>query len=121
MASRRRGTFVAEVDGTLIGMGNIDLRVEQPVIWKLYVVPRHQGTGAGHALLVRLLAEAPPGSDVLLEYTDGNVRAANFYRRHGFVALRRDPPEERGWPAQVWMVRRPEGSCRAAVPDDGMT
>ncbi|HLR96191.1 MAG TPA: GNAT family N-acetyltransferase [Jiangellaceae bacterium] len=100
-------TFVAEVAGTVIGMGNIDLRAEQPIIWKLYVVPHHQGAGAGHALLDRLLAKAPPESEVALAYIDGNVRAADFYRRHGFVELRRDPPDEHGWPAQAWMVKRP--------------
>lgn len=99
-------TFVAEVDGEVIGMGNIDLRREQPVIWKLYVLPSHQGTGAGHALMERLLAEAPLGSEVLLEYSDGNARAAGFYLRHGFVEQRRDAPEVAEWPHQVWMVRR---------------
>lgn len=109
-------TFVAEVGGDVIGMGNIDRRAEQPIIWKLYVVPHYQGAGAGHALLERLLAEVPPGQDVLLEYTDGNVRAADFYHRHGFVDLRRDPPEKGGWPAQVWMVKRPHGSHRVSAP-----
>jgi len=100
-------TVVAEVGDTLVGMGNIDLRPERPTIWKLYVLPGHQGIGAGHALMERLLAEAPLGSEVLLEYTDGNARAAGFYLRHGFVELRRDVPEVPGWPDQVWMVRRP--------------
>jgi GNAT superfamily N-acetyltransferase len=99
-------TFVAEVDGEVIGMGNIDLRQDQPVIWKLYVLPSHQGAGAGHALMERLLAEAPSGSEVLLEYSDGNAGAAAFYLRHGFVELRRDEPEVAEWPHQVWMVRR---------------
>lgn len=101
-------TFVAEVDGQVIAMGNIDLRPKRPVIWKLYVMPERQGSGAGHALMTRLLDEAPRGSDVLLEYTDGNTRAAAFYRRHGFVELRRDAPESDDWPAQVWMVHKSE-------------
>nr|WP_281361751.1 GNAT family N-acetyltransferase [Nakamurella aerolata] len=42
-------TFVAEVDGATVGMGNIDLRPDKPVIWKLYVLPEHHGVGAGHA------------------------------------------------------------------------
>lgn len=99
-------TFVAETDGTVIGMGNIDLRPATPIIWKLYVLPEHQGIGAGHALITKLLSEAPTTGDVLLEYTDGNTRAAEFYRRHGFVELRRDPPDSAGWPEQVWMARR---------------
>lgn len=109
---RTTRTFVAAVDGKVVGMGNLDLRGERPVIWKLYVLPEHQGTGAGHALMDRLITEAPAGSEVLLEYTDGNERAARFYRRHGFVELRRDPPELNGWPDQVWMVHRHDQVAR---------
>jgi ribosomal protein S18 acetylase RimI-like enzyme len=99
-------TLVAESDGAVIGMGNIDLRGARPVIWKLYVLPDHHGTGAGHALLEALLREAPSDADgVTLEYTDGNEKAAGFYRRHGFVEWRRDPAEKPGWPDQVWMIR----------------
>jgi ribosomal protein S18 acetylase RimI-like enzyme len=99
-------TFVAERGAAVIGMGNIDLRGARPVIWKLYVLPEHHGTGAGRALLARLLAQAPASADgVTLEYTDGNERAARFYRGHGFTELRRDPPERDGWPEQVWMIR----------------
>lgn len=99
-------TMVAERDGMVIGMGTIDLRPERPVIWKLYVLPEHQGTGAGHALMKVLLSEAPPDVDgVTLEYTDGNAEAAVFYRRHGFTELRRDAPDKPGWPDQIWMIR----------------
>ena len=100
-------TFVAEIDGEVIGMGNIDLRPEKPIIWKLYVLPGRQGCGVGHALMTGLLAEASRDSAVLLEYTDGNARATGFYLRHGFVELRRDAPETLRWPAQVWMVHNP--------------
>jgi ribosomal protein S18 acetylase RimI-like enzyme len=98
--------LVAEVDGDVVGMGNVDLRPETPVIWKLYVLPTSQGTGAGRALIEALIALVPADRGaVLLEYTDGNERAAAFYRRNGFVELRRDPPEQEGWPDQVWMTR----------------
>ncbi len=99
-------TLVAELGGEVVGMGNLDLRGEQPIIWKLYVLPEHHGAGVGHALMDGLLAQAPPGADVILEYTDGNERAATFYRRHGFTELRRESPEQAGWPEQVWMIRR---------------
>lgn len=98
-------TLVAEEGGHIVGMGNLDLRGERPVIWKLYVLPGHQGNGAGHALLEALCDRAPAGARVTLEYTAGNEQAARFYRRHGFVELRRDPPEQPGWPEQVWLVR----------------
>jgi len=47
------------------------------------------------------------GATVTLEYADGNDRAAAFYERQGFREVRRQPPEELGGPAIVWMERRP--------------
>src|SRR6476661_8072898 len=43
-------TLVAETNGGVVGMGNVDLRPDVPVIWKLYVFPEHQGAGIGGAL-----------------------------------------------------------------------
>lgn len=97
--------FVAVVDGEVVGMGTIDLRLDNPTIWKLYVLPGFHGTGVGHALLTRLLQEAGTGARVELEYTDGNTRAARFYRAHGFVESYREPASVEGWPAAIWMVR----------------
>ncbi|GIE98460.1 GNAT family N-acetyltransferase [Paractinoplanes rishiriensis] len=104
-----RDTTMLVADGGegLLGVGNIDLRGPAPIIWKLYVVPESQGTGAGSALIAELLARAP-GRAVRLEYTDGNERAARFYASRGFTELRRDPPEQAGWPEIVWMERPPE-------------
>jgi GNAT superfamily N-acetyltransferase len=98
--------LVADAGDRLIGVGNIDLRGAVPIIWKLYVVPEAQGTGAGTALMAELLAAAP-GRPVRLEYTDGNHRAATFYSARGFTELRREPDEHPGWPDTVWMERRP--------------
>ncbi|MCY1143355.1 GNAT family N-acetyltransferase [Actinoplanes sp. Pm04-4] len=94
--------LIAENDKGPLGTGNIDLRAETAVIWKLYVVPEAQGTGAGSALLTELvrLAGSKP---VQLEYTDGNTRAARFYTAHGFTELRRDPSDQPEWPDTVWL------------------
>lgn len=43
--------LIAENDHGPLGTGNIDLRGPAAIIWKLYVVPEAQGTGAGSALL----------------------------------------------------------------------
>jgi len=101
-------TLVAVLDGQVVGVGNLDLRRDPPTIWKLYVVPAAQGTGAGSALIRELVALAG-GATVTLEYVDGNDRAAAFYQRHGFREVRRQPPEEAGWPETVWMERSPRG------------
>ena len=99
-------TLVAETAGHVVGMGNVDLRPRVPVIWKLYVLPSHQGTGVGSRLLASLVRRVPrERAAVALEYVDGNDRAAAFYARHGFVEVRRQPADEPGWPDQVWVQR----------------
>jgi ribosomal protein S18 acetylase RimI-like enzyme len=98
--------LVAEHNGSVVGVGNLDLRGEVPIIWKLYVLPETQGTGVGSALLRELCGRA--GSrPVRLEYTDGNTPAAHFYTTHGFTELRRAPAEHPNWPETVWLERPP--------------
>ncbi|GGN98347.1 N-acetyltransferase [Actinoplanes lobatus] len=98
--------LVADSGKAVVGTGNIDLRPEIPVIWKLYAVPEVQGTGVGAALITELM-EVAGGLPVRLEYTDGNARAAGFYARHGFVEIRREANDQPGWPDAVWLERQP--------------
>lgn len=105
-------TLVAVVDGHVVGIGNLDLRLDPPVIWKLYVLPAQHGAGAGPALMQGLLdvAVAAERDAVHLEYIHGNERATAFYRRQGFTELRREPPERPGWPETVWVEWRAQTS-----------
>jgi len=105
--------LVAEEEDTIVATGNIDLRHDVPIIWKLYVVPLAQGTGVGSALIQELLAAAD-GRPVQLEYIDGNDKAAAFYARHGFVEVWREPNGEPGWPAQVWVERKRQENREAS-------
>ena len=98
--------LVADADDAVVGVGNIDLRGEVPIIWKLYVIPSAQRTGVGSAL-IRDLVSVAGDRPVRLEYSVGNDRAARFYARHGFTELRREPNDEPGWPDRVWMERAP--------------
>lgn len=100
-------TWVAVDDeGRVVGIGNLDLRAETPTIWKLYVLPDTQGTGVGRALLEQLVSAVPPDRGrVILEYVDGNDRAATFYARQGFTEVEREPADHPGWPAIVWVER----------------
>ncbi|HWS34831.1 MAG TPA: GNAT family N-acetyltransferase [Actinoplanes sp.] len=98
--------LVATGDDGLIATGNIDLRGEVPIIWKLYVRPGAQSAGVGSALIRALLALAPD-RPVRLEHLDGNVRAACFYAGHGFTLLHRRPAGQPGWPDSIWLERRP--------------
>jgi ribosomal protein S18 acetylase RimI-like enzyme len=96
-----------DAEGSLVvGIGNLDLGPDVPVIWRLYVRPDHQGDGIGGRIMHALLALVPAERDaVRLEYVDGNVRAASFYERHGFREAQREPGKREGWPDSVWMER----------------
>lgn len=99
--------LVAVRDGRVVGMGNVDLRPDVPVVWKLYVLPDQQGAGAGSALLAALVAVAAEGAEaVRLSYVDGNDRAAGFYARQGFVEIGRTAADRPDWPANVLLERR---------------
>ena len=95
--------LVAEDDGQVLGMASLDDVDGTPVIWKLYVLPEHQGRGVGSLLLASALRALPADSSrVVLEYTEGNDSAARFYQAKGFTELRREPGRE-GWPDAIWM------------------
>ena len=96
--------LIAETRHGPIGTGNIDLLGPAAIIWKLYVLPEAQGTGAGSALLTELVRHAG-NRPVRLEHTDGNDRAARFYTTHGFTEHRREPSDQPGWPDTVWLER----------------
>ena len=97
-------TLVAESDGHLVGMGNVDLRPDVPVIWKLYVHPDHQGRGVGSRLLSALVGAVPAARRNRCHRVHRGQpdRAAAVYARHGFVEVRRDPGDRPDWPRQVW-------------------
>ena len=96
-------TLVAESEGHVVGMGNVDLRPDVPVIWKLYVHPDHQGKGVGSSLLNGLVDAVPRARTIVaIEYIEGNNRAAAVYARHGFIEVRREPADRPDWPRQVW-------------------
>src|SRR4051794_38835152 len=104
---RETTVLVAEQDGRIAGVGNLDVRGPVPIIWKLYVHPDAHGTGLGSALLEQLLAAAPPdAAAVQLEYVAGNEQAAAFYQHKGFREIGTEPAARPGWPGTVWVERQ---------------
>jgi GNAT superfamily N-acetyltransferase len=103
--------LVAELDGEMVGMGNLDLRRDPPVIWKLAVDTRVHGRRVGLRLVQALLELAGP-RPVRLSYVDGNERAARFYERLGFVPVGSTPPARPGWPGEVVVEIAPDASVR---------
>lgn len=106
--------LVAELAGEVVGMGNLDLRPDPPVIWKLAVDSRARGQRVGLRLVQALLALAGP-TPVRLSYVDGNEQAAHFYERVGFVPVGSTTPDRPGWPGEVVVEIAPEAAVRAAA------
>lgn len=85
--------LVAEHDGAIVGMATCGTaRDNDPVTSRelhgIYVLPEVYGTGVGHELISAVeqrLREAGHES-AYLWVLEGNVRAANFYKRHGWHA-----------------------------------
>ncbi len=104
LADDRTLVAVAE-SGAVAGIAGFAPDGDVLIRWKLYVLPRAQGTGAGTALLERVIAEATGRyRAVRLEYVAGNDRAAAFCARNGFAFLRREPDAD-GGPDVVWLQR----------------
>jgi ribosomal protein S18 acetylase RimI-like enzyme len=74
-------------------------------MWKLYVLPEHQGRGIGKALLDGAIGALPAATDqLLLDVLAGNQQAIRFYRRNGFEEARRTPDRDLG-DELIWMAR----------------
>lgn len=79
--------LVAEADGRVIGVSQAEADGDRLVMWKLYVLPAEQGSGAGRALLEAVRGRADvEGLALWTEYVAGNERAGAFYRSQGFIA-----------------------------------
>ncbi len=88
-------TYLAQVDDNIVGTAVVGRLDGTPMLWKLYVLPAHQKTGAGRALLDAVIAGLDEGADRLwLDHAEGNDNAHGFYERHGFQELFRHQAED---------------------------
>jgi GNAT superfamily N-acetyltransferase len=105
LAGIRAGTvLVAEVDNRVVAMASYSLREDHLMLWKLYVLPDSQGSGAGSALLSEVIARAGD-LPVRLTHLVGNDRAHAVYERLGFVETEKVPSPIDGGPEEVVMER----------------
>jgi GNAT superfamily N-acetyltransferase len=97
---------VAELDGEVVGVAVVGPLKGDLVLFRLYVVPEHQGRGIGRMLLEDVLQVARERGHriIRLSYLDGNVNAERFYRAFGFTESHREPTGD-GIPDSIWVVR----------------
>jgi GNAT superfamily N-acetyltransferase len=103
-AIRAGRVTVAEMDGTVVGIAVVGPHEKHLVLWKLYVLPEHQGKAVGSALMESVAATAISGQhpEIRTSYLVGNTLAEGFYRGKGFVEISRENGGD-GIPESVWM------------------
>lgn len=103
-AIRAGRVTVAELDGEVVGIAAVGMHEKHLILWKLYVLPEHQGKAIGSALLeaVKERAMADSHPDIRLSYLAGSTGAGEFYRSRGFVETGRESSGD-GIPESVWM------------------
>ena len=88
-----RETWVAEVDGAVVGLVVLD----GGWVDQLYVDPEHTGRGLGSQLLDLAKQQRPDGLELWTFQANGGAR--RFYQRHGFSEVgRTDGDNEEGAP-----------------------
>lgn len=104
-----RGTVLVAEDGAgPVAMASYSLLDDGAVmLWKLYVLPDAQGSGAGRALMTAVMeaGRACGAGTVRLTHLVGNDRAHAVYERLGFVEVGRVGSPIEGGPEEVVMER----------------
>lgn len=96
--------LVAEADDRVVAMAGYSLFEDHLMLWKLYVLPEAQGSGAGRALMNEVIARAGD-LPVRLTHLVGNDRAHAVYERLGFVEIDGVVSPIEGGPAEIVMER----------------
>ncbi len=110
LACRMDLFVVAEAQGAVVGFahfGPIAPRVAE--LFRIYVLPDHQGTGAGTALLEAGLSWARARGLERLEVSimRGNAKGRRFYEGQGFTLQRAQRVEARGERIPLLRYARP--------------
>lgn len=90
--SLENGFIFLALDGsTPVGVAEYGFLEQGVVLWKLYVLPSHQGTGVGSRLLEQVGKIAyERSSDLITECEARNERAIAFYSAKGFQQTGRE-------------------------------
>ena len=108
-------TFVAKVNGKVVGYVDPSIEDGKRRIGAIYVAPEAQGMGVGGRLMQQALDWHGRNEDIFLEVVAYNQNAIDFYKRFGFVQTGIVVKQELNRPSfmkslpQIEMVLRAEG------------
>ena len=105
-AIRSGRATVAALGEQIIGVSVVGPLEDEIALWKLYVLPGHQGNGVGSRLLRTAIDRATDDGwkSMVLSYLDGNANAAGFYAHFGFESYERESAGS-GVPDSIWVRR----------------
>jgi GNAT superfamily N-acetyltransferase len=89
-----RQTFVARLDGRVVGFTSPFIKNDQRRVGAMYVTADVKGSGIGGRLLQQALVWHGLDKDVYLRVVSYNDHAIGFYRHYGFV------PTGKSWPLE---------------------
>jgi ribosomal protein S18 acetylase RimI-like enzyme len=92
--SGKRQTFVARLNGEVVGFTSPCFEDDQWRIGQLYVTPEFQRRGIGSQLLQEALDWLGPEKDVYLHVLKWNDNAINLYKKFGFQPTSKEYPAE---------------------------
>ena len=101
------GHVLVALDGEeLVGVAQLGEWKDEPVMWKLYILPERRSQGIGPKLIDGLIDLLPSGTPRLLtEHIIANERAGDFYQREGFDVTSTEEGDEPGL-GFVWRARQ---------------
>lgn len=95
-ASQGETFLVAEIDGAVVGFAN---RQDNELL-SLFVHPQHQRTAIGARLFLSCEQMAP------IDQVKATLGAVDFYKRLGFLEVRREAAPKKGVPIPHLLMRR---------------
>lgn len=104
---RNHITYVAEIDGSLAGFGDM---THDGYLDRLYVHKDYQGRGIASALVHQLESEAHQLGLHEIS-TEASITAKPFFERHGYQTIKKQTVLRRGIPLHNYQMKKRIGSA----------
>lgn len=75
----------------VVGLATAHMVTNCVVLFRLFVHPQHQRKGIGTKLLDDIISHFPDSDKIQLYVETLNIKARDFYLKHGFVEIQREP------------------------------
>ena len=82
---------VAKKDNQIVGLATAHMPEDAIILFRLYIYPKHQHQGIGGQLLEDVVKHFPKAKKVQLYAEEMNPKGPQFYKKHGFKEIRREP------------------------------